>query len=429
MTWRPLTTAEPPSRPASPALADASGTVPRHDLLSSLAGRGPIPFWKIPHVLALVAEQKRSGHQRDPQSRTWLERFQESRGAASAEDKIASAERRVNNVIESAEHLKARRDVILAEAEHMDQDHISGPHGELLTIEDAAERQAQLSATVDTDVDNGSLRHRRVPPGLRRWATVVALIDFPVLIYFLASIFNLDMTNLLGSPIQVAVTAVLAALGTAGLALGLRKFGYSLRGHKDDHGHLRLPRGARVLPILYLILFCALLVGCASMMGYRIVSDATASGVPPSAAWTLAAFFSIVTCAVNVVVFSVEFNDGSTATEQIDYLTSKIIKIRARQQAARRQADQLHARITKLQQRGERLIQRVLTNAGDGLAAAHQVILIARAYHQGCGPVADLAHPGNDTRQPPGYLNEAKIIDTQALELAAEHLASTTNNP
>ncbi|GAA3797022.1 hypothetical protein GCM10022403_033690 [Streptomyces coacervatus] len=415
-------TTSPPSSDGSLSPTATRGAVSKKDVLTSLLGRGPIPRSMLASVLALVREQHRIGARRAPETRTQREGYEETRGAASGERVLAKGERDLSKLTEAADGLAARRANLLAAAERRDHDHVVGPQGQLLTVGEATARHQELQDSITADVDRGSLLHRRVDPRLRRWALRVALIDYPVLFYFLGSVFNVDFSNLMSTPFELVMTGVFALFGTAGVALALRMFGKSLRAHKDEHGHLRLPKGGRVIPIVQLCLFGALLAGAGWIMAYRIVSDSAASGLPPTLAWTLGAFFAVITVAVNLVVLSVEYHDGSILSEQADHLTAQLLPVRTRQQAERGQADQLAQQIRLLQRAGERLSRRVTTAAGDGLGAAHQILLLARSYHGGCGPETINTYPNGSHHRPSGYLHPALPVDTHALEFTAQQL-------
>lgn len=415
-------TTSPPSSDGPPSPTAVRPSVPKKDILTSLLGRGPIPRSMLASVLALVREQHRLDVRRAPETRTQREGYEETRGAASSDRVLAKGERELDKITAAADGLAARRADLLAAAERRDHDHVVGPQGQLLTMGEATARQQELQAAITADVDRGSLLHRRVDPRLRRWALRVAFIDFPVLFYFLGSVFNVDFSDLMSTPFELVLTGVFALFGTAGVALALRMFGKSLRAYKDDHGHLRLPKGGRVIPIIQLCLFGALLAGAGWIMAYRIVSDSAASGLPPTLAWTLGAFFAVITVAVNLVVFSVEYHDGSTLSEQADHLTAQLRPIRIQQQAERGQADQLAQQIRLLQRAGKRLSHRVVTAAGDGLGAAHQTLLLARSYHGGCGPEMVHTYPDGSHHRPSGYLHPALPVDTRALEFTSQQL-------
>lgn len=70
---------------------------------------------------------------------------------------------------------------------------VLGPRGHLLTIAEAQHRAEELGAAIDDEEAAHSQRHRRVALATRIVTLlVVAVVDFPIMLWLAGSVFNVD---------------------------------------------------------------------------------------------------------------------------------------------------------------------------------------------------------------------------------------------
>ncbi|WP_305779080.1 hypothetical protein [Nocardia nova] len=397
----PVATTTPPAagpRPASPPPG-----VPKRDIAWSLAADKPIPRHWLPQVLALVDEQRRIGVTRDPDDFSQMEALVMSKGMLAAEEAREHGADQLAQLVDQAAAIRGEMATVRAELDRLDKQPVTGMNGDVIPARDATERMKTVSARVTEERDAGSLKHRRVPVSLHRFSTWAGLLDFPVLVYFLAQVFNVDLTGITsgdgaawgGSLIPLVTSVVFACLGTAAVATGLKFFGRDLKGYKDADGAVALPVGsARILPLLFVGLATALAVGAGIVMAYRIISDSVAADGGITGAAILGVFFALIVIVVNVVVFATKSRDGSLQTDEVGHLAAQLEPIEQQQLALQRQLDGLSAQLPRLKLKAERVFASTLAKMGAPIKGADQVRLLARSYHQGCGPEATLTDQG-----------------------------------
>ncbi|UGT62873.1 hypothetical protein [Nocardia asteroides] len=411
----PLATSEgPPHTPPS---------VPTRDrLLSKLTNRPNHRTW-MAETMALVDEQKRIGRLRDRDLLSNMEALVLSKGMASAGQARDTGAAQITQLVEQYQRTEADIVVLSAELARLDDQPVTGMNGENTSAKRASLRMQDVAATVQKEHDAGSLKHRQVPLWLHRSSTWAALLDFPVLLYFVTQVFNVDLAGIasgdgaaLGESIVPLLTSIVfALLGTAAVAIGLKFFGRDLKGFKDEHGHIQLPEGkARVIPLLFIGLATLLAIGAGIVMAYRIVADSLAAGNGITSALILGVFFAVIVVAVNVVVFAVHFRDGSLQTDEIGHLNTQVAPHAARRAELHRRIDQLTPELDLLRARAERVYAATLTKMGEAIKAADQLRLLARSYHQGCGAEAELTdQQGRPLR---GLLLPDVSLDTSLLD-------------
>ncbi|MGW4370798.1 hypothetical protein ACWEKT_34680 [Nocardia takedensis] len=389
---------------AGEKLAHTPPPVPKRDrLLSRFINRPNHRSW-MPEVMAMVDEQTRIGELRDQNRLSNMEALVLSKGMASAGKARDKGAEQLTALVEQYQRTEADIAVINAELGKLDDQPVIGMNGEITSVKNAGQRMHDVAAEVQQERDAGSLKHRRVPLGLHRLSTIAALLDFPVLLYFVTQVFNVDLAGIasgdgaaLGESIVPLLTSIVfALLGTAAVAIGLHFFGRDLKGYKDEYGHVQLPEGkAKVIPLLFIGLASLLAVGAGIVMAYRIVSDSLAAGNGITSAVILGAFFAVVVFVVNVVVFSVHFRDGSLQTDEIGHLNAQVASHAARRAELHRQLDQLTPELALLRAEGDRVYATTLTKMREAIKGADQLRLLARSYHQGCGAEAELTNQQN----------------------------------
>ncbi|MFD3425296.1 hypothetical protein [Nocardia fluminea] len=411
MTIMPI---HPDDQPTTPApvtpLVRSFPDIPRQDIALSLATNAPIPREWLPQVSALVREQQRIGTERDADELSQMEALVTSKGMLAAEEAREHGAEELAALVEQAGGIRAEIFTLRGELGRIDKLPITGMDGEVVAVSFATDRMKTVSEKVTADRDGGSVRHRRVPAWVHRWATKAALLDFPVLLYFLMQVFNVDVAGLLTgdgaalaeSIVPLITSVVFALLGTAAVAIGLKFLGRDLKAYKDSDAHLSLPEGkARAIPLLYLGLAGALAVGAGVVMAYRIATDALASGSGIVSGMVLGVFFAIIVITVNVVVVSAHYRDGSLQTDEIDHLAVQLAPVESQRIENDRRMDALAAQLPPLALRAGRIYTRTLAQMGTPIKGADQVRLLARSYHQGCSPEATIR---NQTGSPQNNL-------------------------
>ncbi|MGV9834265.1 hypothetical protein ACWDUL_08725 [Nocardia niigatensis] len=398
--------------------------IPKRDIALSVATGRPIPREWLPQMMALHSEQQRIGEVREPDTFSQMEALVMSKGMLAAEEAREQGADQLAQLVDQAAAIKGEMSMARAELDRMDEQPVAGLNGDVIPVHKARDRMATVSARITDERDAGSVKHRRVPKWLHWFATWAALLDFPVLLYFLAQVFNVDLTGIAsgnsaawgGSLVPLITAIVFALLGTAAVAVGLKFFGRDLKGYKDADGHITLPEGtARTFPLLLVGLATTVATGAGIVMAYRIISDSVAAGGGITGAAILGVFFAIIVIVVNVVVFATKFRDGSLQTDEVGHLAAQLEPIEVRRIALQRQLDGLAAQLPPLQLKAERVYAATLAKMGAPIKGADQLRLLARSYHQGCGPLATFAHqqgsPNTNLLAPRVDVDRSILID------------------
>ncbi|MGV9676435.1 hypothetical protein ACWDSJ_14250 [Nocardia sp. NPDC003482] len=416
-------------------------SIPTRDIALSLTTGKPIPRDWLPQVLALHSEQQRIGEQRDPDTFSQMEALVMSKGMLAAEEARDHGAEQLGQLVDQAASIRGEIATAREELDRLDDLPVTGMNGDVVTAREATERMRTVSTTITEERDAGSLKHRRVPVWLHRFSTWAALLDFPVLLYFLSQVFNVDLTGLSngdgaawgGSLIPLITAIVFACLGTAAVAAGLKFFGRELKGCKDEYGGIAVPAGrARVLPLLFVGLATMLGIGAGIVMAYRIISDSLAAGGGLTGAAILGVFFALIVIVVNVVAFATKFRDGSLQTDEVGHLAAQLEPIERQRVALQRQIDGLAAQLPPLKLKAERIVAATLAKMGAPLKGADQVRLLARSYHQGCGAEATFlsqqGNPSTNLTAPPVSIDHSVLdqLMDRLTDLVAEDVAPAT---
>lgn len=191
---------------------------------------------------------------------------------------------------------------------------VTGPGGRLMTVAAAQEWADALACDIACAEAMGSQRHRTVPRALR-WVSflLVAVVDLPIMLWLVASVFNVDWAAPWGMPL--AVSTVLAVLATTGTAAALHHIGHELRDHKTDERRLErrgLPLSAR-LGVLAVTL---LVVAVAAVMFVRVRTEGAMSGLDGLAV-LLAALVALVMLVASALLCWTSFRDGSPERDDL----------------------------------------------------------------------------------------------------------------
>ncbi|MFI6169055.1 hypothetical protein ACIBCN_19915 [Nocardia sp. NPDC051052] len=406
--------------------------VPKREVTTSLAKQGPISFKGVRAgvlmVLALVSEQWRIGTRRAANKYSNLEAMVVSRGVVGAENIRDKGAKKLTKTVEQFEGLRGELAILRAELVRLPAQPVTGDKGEVLTAQQAEARMALVQSIVTKETDEGSLKHRRVSRWLVRLTPFATVLDLPVFVYFCAEVFNVDWNALGQSAIQLTTSAAFAMLGTVAIAVGLHFIGRDLKGFKDHFGHISLPKGqARAVPLVNLSLAIAVAVGSGIVMAFRIISDSAAAGNSGLAGAILGTFFAVIVMTLNLVIWGVNYRDGSTQTDELDHHARQLMPVRRTEQRLQKEIDQAVARLQLLQSSGVRIYDATLAKMSGPIKAADQLILQARSYHQGCGINAELVPASGEPVY--GLLLPPVTVDTSVLDNLLQQLQATEDAP
>lgn len=410
---RPHTTTHEPVTPTTEYVQQG---VPKREKRTSAATGQPIPRKWLPMELALVGEQWRIGVRRMASRYSNLEAVITSKGIVGAEEIRDKGVEKLGEVIEQVETLRVELKALHTEIDEMSADPVVvDARGGLLTTTQAKDRMTTVADVVRTETDDGSLKHRRVPRWLMRITPYVPVVDGPVMLWFVSQIFNVDWTNPSQSIMPLLISAVFSILATVAIALGLHFFGRDSKGFKDHTGHISLPKGpAKTVPLTFLVLSIVVTIGSGVVMAFRIVSDSLSAGNGGLAGAILGLFFAAIVIALNVVIFAVNYRDGSTQTDELDHYAKQLLTVRSTERQLQKKSDTLTARLNTLQSKGIRIYEATLAKMSEPLTAANQLILQARSYHQGCGAEVELVPSDGEPQY--GVLLPTVSVDTSVLD-------------
>jgi hypothetical protein len=388
-----ITTPPAPSK----RLPSTPPSVPKRDIVMSLMTGRPIARKHLPRLLALVEEQRRIGTQREPDTLSQMEALVMSMGMLAAEEARERGAEQLGALVDQAAAINAEMTTARQELDHLDSTPVCAKDDAVVTAAEANARMEQVSAQVTAERDNGSVKHRRVPHLMHWLVRLMVLLDFPVLLYFVMQIFNVDLTGLARgdgsawsqSLVPLVTSVVFALLGTGAVAAGLHFFGRDLKGYKDADGHIRLPAGkSRLVPVIYVVLALTIAAGAGVVMAYRIISDSLNAGGNAGGAAILGVFFAVIVVVLNVVVFSTVFRDGSLATDEIVHLAAQLAPVEQRRIELQRRIEGLAPQLEQIRLKAERVYTDTLAKMGAPIKGADQLKMLARSYHQGCGAQA-----------------------------------------
>jgi uncharacterized membrane protein len=213
---------------------------------------------------------------------------------------------------ERLQHLRLAIRSKKREIERLPDELVRGPRGQQITRREAGERSRVAKTIIDVDEVHRSLRHRTVS----RWTKVLSLtflvlIDFPVMLWLVSSVFNVDWSNPIGVPLVISV--VLSVLGTAGAAWVLYHMGHNRREDKNDRRQLdwsKMSPAGRVS----LVGVATLVTLISVVMFVRVFTEGVLSGLRGLAV-LLAVLVALIMLLSAALVFFTAFRDGSPEQE------------------------------------------------------------------------------------------------------------------
>lgn len=299
--------------------------IPLGDRVSSMLGRGPIPWGKISAAKALVREAARGTGADETGTLSPMEAGQRRGVVGKAQKALdAAVDGPIEKTMKSLRAVFVQTNVVekqLAEAENQ---LLRGPDGELISRDQARATQDEIHASIrGADGSGVSLRHQRKRQSKARGIVLMSL-DFPVFLWMMLGILNVSVAAVMygdaANVVKAVLAVTLALVGTVVLALVMRSFGRRHRMFKGDSGAIEAagPIRRRIRAELAAIGF--VLIVAALLMGARMVEEAQRAGAPPVLAYFLAGLMAALIALAAYLNYAATFDDGSIVTDRLDYL-------------------------------------------------------------------------------------------------------------
>lgn len=394
--------------------------VPAGDTLTSMIGLGPIPFTKVIATRAMVEEANRDT---DRHSEALSEQENATRAAA-----LKKAQKKLDKAVTGTiEPLIKKIKALHAEINIIDRMIITyqdrplvGPAGEHLTATEAKHRQNQLREQVTHDTENGSTKHQQSAPTRRRAKEIgLLLIDFPVFLYAMISLLNVNLPKVaqgnLADIVPMVIAATFAILGTVLLAVIYRAMGRRHRAYKTDDRTIAAGGAGRTVQIEIASLI-AVAAAAAAVMASRVALEGIEAEASTPMVASIASLFALLLMFSCYINYRSEFDNGSTTTDQLNILSNQT------RQREHHHADLVNARQAKVEQAGVNTAT-MLREIAKAKATAHRSVTdsahdksirIARSYH-GHRAGAPLPEPQLNT--------DPLVLATRQARELAEHQA------
>lgn len=288
----------------------------------------------------------------------------------------------IDNLITQIKGLRYRADRVMDTP-------VTGPRGQELTLAQAQERAQKLGDAIDTEETHGSQRHRGV--SLVAKVTVlgiVGVIDFPIMLWLVSSVFNVDWVEPLDLPLAISV--VISLLATGGAAAALYHLGHDQRQYKNHRRQLetsQLTLGSKIS-----IAAVTLLVGLiAVVMFVRVWTEGMLSGLE-----NLALLLGLLVSAVMLIsawlVFWIAFRDGSPERDDLAYYTRLVQRHLRIRRDYEDSAHQLEDQIELINLKTTRTDTRVYVPSTNGSVHHGYSVPSQRAFPPDSAPTA-IANP------------------------------------
>lgn len=413
--------------------AKSGAKVPFGHTMTSLLGLGPIPFTKIVATHAMVAEANRDATRGSSTQTDGVLSDQESAVRA---DIIKTSQRRLDKAVTGTiEPLIKQVKALHAEINIIDRMLLThrdrplvGPSGEHLTKAEAQHRHNELREQITSDTENGSTKHLQTKHKRGRDIGML-LIDFPVFLYTMISLLNVDLLKVaqgnLAGIVPMVIAATFALLGTVLLAVTYRAMGRRHRAHKDHNRSVTANGTSRRTVQIEMIALAAVAIAAAAVMAARVIVEGIEADASMPMVIAIAALFALLLMFSCYVNYRSEFDNGSTSTDQLIVLSNQT------RGHDHHQADLTNARQAKVEQAGVNtatMLRAIVKAEADAVrtvtdSAHDKAIKIARSYHGQRG--------GQQIPQPELNTDRLSLAKQQASELAAHqtYLQSQAINP
>jgi uncharacterized membrane protein len=208
-----------------------------------------------------------------------------------------------------------------SEIRRIPEEPVRGPRGQYMTRQEARERHDFVKAKIDAAEAGGSLKHRTVPRSTKALTLLfLTVIDFPVMLWLVSSVFNVDWARPVG--LRLAISVVLSVLATAGAAWVLYHMGHIRRDDKNDRRELDWPEMS--VPARVSLVGVALLVVLVSVLMFvRVFTEGVLSGLS-GLALLLSVLVALVMLLSAALVFLTAFRDGSPEQEDLAYYSALV---------------------------------------------------------------------------------------------------------
>jgi hypothetical protein len=374
------------------------------------------------HRLLTWEHELRGGQHRTDLQATPGEQFVRELAAEEASRTLAKGatvqDKYAEEVDDHRSQATAARRAHQANADKPTPDHYGGH----VSIADAERIEQQLRSSIAEDTANGDQRHLRASRNMRWLVLAATALDFPVLLWFVSSVFNVPwQRNPLGFPLAVSI--VFALFATLVAALVLHHTGTSLRPYKTPQRELpwhELPASARVRLILAGIVIATL----SAVMYTRIHSETAAAGNGDATATLLSLLLAVLAAASNSLVSWVAFTDGSDQTDALEHYAPIIKQASTDRQKFAEAASALDEQVRLTQRRAERAKIRQDVDASVPLRNADIMIDLHYAMHPPAAPDHRTLIDPNIAAGPVGHaVHEPRVhTDSRAHTTAFGHV-------
>jgi len=378
--------------------------IPRRHTVTSCLGLGPIPLNQVIAVHNLTDEAIRAPLPRDGESLTYNEAAVRAKPEKAAQKQL---DRQVTKIIEPAikeiRPLMAEINILTDQIEQIRTSPMRGAAGEQLSPQEAQLLHDTTRDDINDAMLTGSKKHTtKAPSKAKDIATL--LIDFPVFLYALMSLFNVNYRLIgydSGTTIKAVIAFVFAVLGTVLLAVVARTMGRRHRAFKGHSSTIETDPKNRLRIRLELIALTAVIGAAVVVMSARVIIDGLDADVMPLLVYSLAALFGFLIGFSAYLNYNSEFDNGSVETDRVQHLS---VQLRGRaatleglSNARKMRIEETGIRIAKL----HRLIAQARTDADHIVTGSRQdkAIKLARSYHGLVGSKATLPAPALDHRR------------------------------
>jgi hypothetical protein len=198
---------------------------------------------------------------------------------------------------------------------------VRGPRGQYMTRREARERHDFVKAKIDAAEAGGSLKHRTVTRSTKVLTLLfLAVIDFPVMLWLVSSVFNVDWAHPVG--LRLVISVVLSVLATAGAAWVLYHMGHIRRDDKNDRRELDW-RETSVAARVSLVGVALLVSLVAVVMFVRVFTEGVLSGLS-GLALLLSVLVALIMLLSAALVFFTAFRDGSPEQEDLAHYSALV---------------------------------------------------------------------------------------------------------
>lgn len=396
----------------------ATAKVPTRDIVTSVLGLGPIPATQVINTVTMVNEANRLAAPAE--------------GLAPAESvtrtrRIARAKEHIEKVctgpaeamIKDIKSVMARINLLADTIPRVESDSLLGANGEQLTTDEARYHHRTLRDRVNEEIANGSVQHIIRRTRTKGKELMLMLLDFPVFLLAMFSIFNVSLRLLFagdGATIILALTsAVFALLGTLLYGYVMRTFGRRHRIFKNASGGITAHGSTRLRIMIEQGVAVTITAAAAAVMATRIWIEGTEAEAPMALIIALAALFAVLLGVSGYINYMGEYENGSDTVDRIQHLSAQL---------GRRSAtlDNLNNQLSLLVEEAgikiaalNRLLATTFEHAVKRVVTSHadKAIALARSYHASTAavPLPELASPA------------LELTRAQAEELTAHHAA------